>query len=114
MPCPAYPASLRPGLTDRFRTDSPIPSARPSQLIYVTVYDVKMCGAVLLPPGVSGLIRKLLSGEQSKIIEALRAIIAAAAKNPKFAREFNRWAGGGAGSGEAGDRSCRVGPPRLP
>lgn len=43
--------------------------------------------------GVSGLIRKLLSGEQSKIIEALRAIIAAAAKNPKFAREFNRLAG---------------------
>ncbi len=73
-----------------------------------TVYRHVILRYVVLcapPPGVSGLIRKLQSGEQSKILEALRAIIAAAAKNPKFAREFNRWAAGvGVGAGEA---SCR-------
>lgn len=43
--------------------------------------------------GVSGLIRKLASADPGKVMEALRAIIAAAKRgSPRFAREFNRWA----------------------
>ncbi|PNW80763.1 hypothetical protein CHLRE_07g328800v5 [Chlamydomonas reinhardtii] len=44
--------------------------------------------------GVSGLIRKLASADPGKVMEALRAIIAAAKRgSPRFAREFNRLKG---------------------
>lgn len=43
------------------------------------------------PEGVMGLLRKLQSTDPSRVLEALRAIIAAARRNPRFAREFNKW-----------------------
>ncbi|GLC42143.1 hypothetical protein PLESTF_001127800 [Pleodorina starrii] len=43
--------------------------------------------------GVAGLLRKLQSGDPSRVMEALRAIIAAARRNPRFAREFNKLKG---------------------
>ncbi|KAG2440792.1 hypothetical protein HXX76_003648 [Chlamydomonas incerta] len=44
--------------------------------------------------GVAGLIRKLASADPAKVMEALRAIIAAAKRgSPRFAREFNRLKG---------------------
>ncbi|PNH07760.1 hypothetical protein TSOC_005792, partial [Tetrabaena socialis] len=39
--------------------------------------------------GVAGLLRKLQSADPARVMEALRAIIAAAGRSPKFAREFN-------------------------
>ena len=41
--------------------------------------------------GVVGIIRKLQSADMGKVLEALRAIIASASRNPRFANEFNRW-----------------------
>ncbi|GIL83644.1 hypothetical protein Vretimale_10440 [Volvox reticuliferus] len=43
--------------------------------------------------GVAGWLRKLQSGDTSKVLEALRAIIAAAQRNPRFAREFDKLKG---------------------
>ncbi|GLI64357.1 hypothetical protein VaNZ11_007598 [Volvox africanus] len=43
--------------------------------------------------GVSGLLRKLQSRDSSKVLEALRAIIAALRRNPRFAREFDKLKG---------------------
>ncbi|GIL52113.1 hypothetical protein Vafri_8045 [Volvox africanus] len=43
--------------------------------------------------GVSGLLRKLQSRDTSKVLEALRAIIAALRRNPRFAREFDKLKG---------------------